>query len=54
MYEFEELEEEVTSPSALDQAEIHLERVWQNMLSKEIQDKDLVIAYLALLAGKQC
>lgn len=52
MYEFEELEE-VAESSALDQAEIHLERVWQNMLSKKIQDKDLLIAYLALLvAGK--
>lgn len=54
MYEFEEEEfEQVTSQSALDQAEMRLERVWQNMISKEIQDKDLVIAYLALLvAGK--
>lgn len=54
MYDFDQEEfEEVTSQSALDQAEIHLERVWQNMLSKEIQDKDLLIAYLALLvAGK--
>lgn len=49
---YEELEE-VTSQSALEQAEEHLERVWQNMLSKKIQDKDLLIAYLALLvAGK--
>lgn len=49
---YEEIEE-VAESSALDQAEAHLERVWQNMLSKEIQDKDLVIAYLALLvAGK--
>lgn len=54
MYDFDLEEfEEVTSQSALEQAEIHLERVWQNMLSKEIQDKDLLIAYLALLvAGK--
>ena len=45
--------EEVTESCALEQAEVHLERVWQNMLSKEIQDKDLLIAYLALLvAGK--
>lgn len=52
MYDFEEEEfEEVTSQSALDQAEVHLERVWQNMLSKEIQDKDLLIAYLALLVA---
>lgn len=53
-YDFEEEElEEVTSQSALEQAEIHLERVWQNMISKEIQDKDLLLAYLALLvAGK--
>lgn len=53
-YDFDYQEfEEVTSQSALDQAEIHLERVWQNMLSKEIQDKDLLLAYLALLvAGK--
>lgn len=49
---YEEIEE-VAESSALDQAEMHLERVWQNMLSKEIQDKDLLIAYLALLvAGK--
>lgn len=54
MYEFDCQEfEEVTSQCALEQAEIHLERVWQNMLSKEIQDRDLLIAYLALLvAGK--
>ena len=54
MYEFDYEEfEEVTSQSALDQAEVHLERVWQNMISREIQDKDLLIAYLALLvAGK--
>lgn len=52
MYYEEELEE-VAESSALDQAEMHLERVWQNMISKEIQDKDLLIAYLALLvAGK--
>lgn len=52
MYYEEELEE-VAESSALDQAEMHLERVWQNMLSKKIQDKDLLIAYLALLvAGK--
>lgn len=45
--------EEVAESSALEQAEAHLERVWQNMISKEIQDKDLLIAYLALLvAGK--
>lgn len=49
---YEELEE-VTSQSALDQASKHLDRVLQNMISKEIQDKDLAIAYLALLvAGK--
>lgn len=49
---YEEIEE-VAESSALEQAEIHLDRVLQNMLSKEIQDKDLVIAYLALLvAGK--
>lgn len=54
MYEFDCQEfEAVTSQCALDQAEKHLERVWQNMLSKEIQDRDLLIAYLALLvAGK--
>lgn len=54
MYEYDQEEfEEVTESCALDQAEIHLERVWQNMLSKKIQDKDLLIAYLALLvAGK--
>lgn len=54
MYEYDQEElEEVTSQCALDQAEMHLERVWQNMLSKKIQDKDLLIAYLALLvAGK--
>ena len=54
MYDFDLEEfEEVTESCALDQAEIHLERVWQNMLSKEVQDKDLLIAYLALLvAGK--
>ena len=51
-FDYQEFEE-VTESSALDQAEIHLERVWQNMLSKEIQDKDLLLAYLALLvAGK--
>ena len=51
-FDYEEFEE-VTESCALDQAEIHLERVWQNMLSREIQDKDLLIAYLALLvAGK--
>lgn len=43
--------EEVTESSALEQAEIHLERVWQNMISREIQDKDLLIAYLALLVA---
>lgn len=49
---YEEIEE-VAESSALDQAEKHLERVWQNMISREIQDKDLLIAYLALLvAGK--
>lgn len=47
---YEELEE-VTSQSALEQAEIHLNRVVQNMISKEIQDKDLLIAYLALLVA---
>lgn len=47
---YEELEE-VAESSALDQAEIHLERVWQNMLSKEIQDRDLLLAYLALLVA---
>ena len=47
---YEELEE-VTSQSALEQAEIHLDRVVQNMISKEIQDKDLLIAYLALLVA---
>lgn len=54
MYKFDQEEfEAVTSQCALDQAEMHLERVWQNMLSKKIQDKDLLIAYLALLvAGK--
>lgn len=53
MYEFEEEFEEVTESCALEQAEVHLDRVWQNMISKEIQDKDLLIAYLALLvAGK--
>lgn len=54
MYEFDYDEfEEVTESCALEQAEVHLERVWQNMISKEIQDKDLLIAYLALLvAGK--
>lgn len=52
---YEELEEEVTSQSALEQAEMHLDRVLQNMISKEIQDKDLLLAYLALLvAGKTC
>ena len=51
MYEFEEEFEEVTESCALDQAEIHLDRVLQNMISKEIQDKDLVIAYLALLVA---
>lgn len=49
---YEEIEE-VAESSALDQAEAHLERVWQNMISKKVQDKDLLIAYLALLvAGK--
>ena len=54
MYDFDcEEFEEVTESCALEQAEIHLDRVLQNMLSKEVQDKDLLIAYLALLvAGK--
>lgn len=54
MYKFDQEEfEAVTSQCALEQAEVHLERVWQNMLSKKIQDRDLLIAYLALLvAGK--
>ena len=43
--------EEVTESFALEQAEIHLDRVAQNMISKEIQDRDLLIAYLALLVA---
>lgn len=43
--------EEVTESCALEQAEIHLDRVAQNMISKEIQDRDLLIAYLALLVA---
>lgn len=51
MYEFEEEFEEVTESCALEQASKHLDRVLQNMISKEIQDKDLLLAYLALLVA---
>lgn len=51
IHDEEEIEEKSLESRALDQAEEHLDRVLQNMISKEIQDKDLLIAYLALLVA---
>ena len=54
--EEEELEQALDGTleaNALEQASHHLDRVWNNGISKEIQDRDLLVAYLALVvAGK--
>lgn len=44
----------VLEANALEQASHHLDRVWNNCISDEMQDKHLVMAYLSLIvAGKE-